>query len=180
MTSSPNMRSNERWLAARSAQLTLHRHVMRLTFLTLLLLPLFCCSCSMLLVNTVPTKTGRAVQSGAKREVLVERLGQPHHSDAAPISVTAKRFPTNSASCARDVYQVSGLTQIPGDPYESDWNVYPAFFFLSAGLTEVYLFPKVAVDMTLRSFRHYEIIAWYDCADRLVAFERRKRESDDQ
>jgi hypothetical protein len=149
---------------------------MRSASLSLLLLPLLCCSCSMLMVNTVPTKTGGALRSGASREALVARLGRPDRSDVLPVSATAKRFPTNAVACARDVYYVNGLMQMPGDPYATEWNVYPAFFFATAGIVEVFLFPYVAVDITVRSFRDYEFSAWYDCTDHLVAFERRRRD----
>jgi hypothetical protein len=142
--------------------------------LSIVLLPMFCCSCSMLLVNTVPTRTGRALQAGASRDAMAARLGHPQSSNTLPISATAKRFPTNQPACGSDEYRVTGLMQMPGDPYDTDWNMYPALFFLTAGLSEVFLFPYVAVDMTVRSFRDYEFQAWYDCEDRLVAFERRR------
>lgn len=132
----------------------------------------------MLLVNTVPTKVGGTVQAGATREALVARLGQPHHSDHEPILLGAVRFATNNIADVRDVYHVSGLMQMHGDPYSTDWDVYPVVVILSAGLVEVYTFPYVAVDLIARSFRNYEFVAWYDCASGLVAFERRRKADD--
>lgn len=132
----------------------------------------------MLLVNTVPTKVGGAVQAGATRDALVARLGRPHHSDTQPISLGAARFPTTNIARIRDVYHVSGLMQMHGDPYWTDWNVYPAAVILSAGLVEVYMFPYVALDMTVRSFCTYKFVAWYDSSGGLVAFERRRRGDD--
>jgi hypothetical protein len=132
----------------------------------------------MLLVNTVPTKVGGAVQAGASREALTARLGPPHSSNTRPVSATAKRFPTDQPACVCDVYRLTGLMQMQGDPYWTDWNMYPALVILSAGVVEVFMFPYVAVDMTGRSFRNYEFHAWYDCSNRLVAFERRKRDDE--
>ncbi len=132
----------------------------------------------MLLVNTVPTKVGGAVQSGASREALVARLGAPYSTNTLPVSPTASRFPTDQAACACDVYRVTGLMQMHGDPYWTDWNMYPVVFIFTAGLSEVFMFPYVGIDMTARSFQHYEFHAWYDCSDRLVAFERSRRSDD--
>jgi hypothetical protein len=86
---------------------------------------------------------------------------------------------TNQQPAICDVYRVSGLVQIHGDPYTTDWNVYPAFVIITLGLVEVVTFPYVSVDMTARSFRRYEFRAWYDGSDELIAYERRKRRDPD-
>lgn len=132
----------------------------------------------MLLVNTVPTKVGSAVQAGASREALATRLGAPHSTNTLPVSATAKRFPTDQADCVCDVYRITGLMQMQGDPYWTDWNMYPVVFILTAGIAEVFMLPYVGIDMTVRSYQGYEFHAWYDCSDRLVAFERRRRVDD--
>ena len=61
------------------------------------------------------------------------------------------------------------------DPYTSDWNIYPVAVILTLGLSEVFVFPLVAIDMTQRSFQRYELRVWYDASDQLLAYERRRR-----
>ena len=82
---------------------------------------------------------------------------------------------TNQIPAVCDVYQVNGLVQIHGDPYSTDWKTYSALLIMTLGLAEVVTFPYVAMDMTARSFCRYELRAWYDTSDQLIAYERRKR-----
>lgn len=146
----------------------------------LLLLPLLCCSCSMYLVNIVPTKPGAALRRGAHRQELVSVLGQPRSSGARPLTTTALAMVHgNQPSAYCDVYRVSKLVQIRDDPYTSDWNVYPAAVILTLGVMEVITFPYVVVDMTVRSLQRRELLVWYDSSDQLIAYERRRRRKTD-
>ena len=145
----------------------------RLSFASLLVLPLLCCSCSMLLVNTVPTKPGAALSPGASRQDLVRLLGHPQSSDHSPIPPNVQIL-RSGAPCVCDVYRVSGLVQAYGDPFGTDWIDYPAFFIVTLGLSEVVTFPYVAVDMTALSFQRRELRVWYDCSGHLVAWEKKK------
>src|SRR5207248_3097992 len=95
---------------------------MRISLLSLLLLPLLCCSCSMVLCNTVPTKTGGAMRPGAARAELVRRLGQPSVRTSVPIPATVRLLRTNSPPCSCDIYHVSGLVRVGNDTYSTDWN----------------------------------------------------------
>jgi hypothetical protein len=145
------------------------------SFATLLVLPLICCSCSIALVKTIPTKTGAALQAGAGRQELVACLGQPQWSTTQPITPTAFLLRTNEQATVCDVYQVSKLVQIPGDPYATNWTVYPTFVIFTLGIAEIVTFPYVLADMTVRSLQKRELLVWYGASDQLIAYERRKR-----
>jgi hypothetical protein len=153
---------------------------MKITLFSLLVLPLCCCSCSMVLVNTIPTKTGAALRPGADRIELISRLGQPSFTTTnlipVPIGVTILR--TNQPAHICDSYKVSRLVQVGNDPYSTDWNVYPAFVIITFGLTEVVIFPYVTVDLTMRGFQHQELRVWYDDTDKLVAWGRTSKYDD--
>ena len=125
----------------------------------------------MLLVNTVPTKTRGTLRPGASRQELVELLGHPQSCDHAPLSPGVQLLQSNQPPSLCDVYRVSGLVQVGGDPYATDWIDYPAFVIVT--------FPYVAVDMTARSFQRRELRVWYDSSDHLVAWERRKHREHD-
>ena len=150
---------------------------MKITLFNLLVLPLCCCSCSMVLVNTIPTKTGSALRPGADRSELLSRLGQPSTTtNPVPIGVTILH--TNRPPHFCDIYKVSRLVQVSGDPYSTDWNVYPAFVIITFGLAEVVTFPYVVVDLTARGFQRQELRVWYDDTDKLVAWGRTSRYDD--
>jgi len=136
-------------------------------------LPLLCCSCSMVLVNTIPTKPDAALQPGAWRQKLMDQLGKPQFSGARPLTTTAFVLRTNELPAICDVYRISGLVQLFHDPYVTDWNVYPAVVILSFGLSEVWTFPYVIGDLTVLSFQRYEFRAWYNSSDELIGYERR-------
>ena len=131
----------------------------------------------MLLVNTVPTKVGAALSpGGAHRQDLITQLGQPAHTTAEPIPVHVKRNRSSTnAVCICDHYQISGLVQVQGEPYASDWKEYPVLMLVTFGLCEVFVFPYVAVDLTVKSFHEYDLRVWYDCADNVLTHEKRKR-----
>src|SRR5688572_10688447 len=105
---------------------------MRATSLSLLLIPLLCCSCSMLLVNTVPTQVGAALSpGGGHRQDLIAQLGQPVRTTAEPIPVHVPRnLSSTNAVCICDHYRISGLVQVQDEPYASDWRVYPVLVIL--------------------------------------------------
>ena len=130
----------------------------------------------MVLVNTVPTKVGSALSPGfGQRQQLIDRLGQPANTSSEPIPVRVKRNRSSTnAACLCDHYRVSGLVQMPGDPYAGDWKEYPIIMIFTFGLSEVFVFPYVATDLTMRSFQRDELRVWYDCSDRVLAHERQK------
>lgn len=129
--------------------------------------------CSMILVNTVPVKPRDALRLGAPREALVEVLGPPARTDAAPLDGFERFRAPDAVPARRDVFETSGLVRCPGDEYASDWNVYPAFLIVSLGLIEVVTLPRVIGDLTTLSDECWELYAWYDAADRLVAWGKR-------
>ena len=129
----------------------------------------------MVLIETVPTRTGAALRPGAARQELAARLGSPQSISSLALTPTARVLNTNSSPLSCDVYRVNGLVQMGSDPYTSDWNIYPVAVILTLGLSEVFVFPLVAIDMTQRSFQRYELRVWYDASDQLMAYERRRR-----
>jgi hypothetical protein len=146
--------------------------------LIVVLIPMFCCSCSMMLVNTVPTSIDGLAREGMRGDLDVQ-LGQPLYSDASAIPNTVKRFPNPKPPSVCDVYQMNGLAQMQGDPYFGGWTMYPAYVILTAGAIEVFMFPYVSVDLAVKSFKRYELRVWYDQSDRIVAYERRKQTDED-
>lgn len=155
-----------------------HRVFMKTAMFCLLLLPVYCCSCSMVLVNTIPTKTGAALRPGADRAELIARLGRPSATTTNPIPLGVTTLRTNQPPYFCDLYKTSRLVQVGHDPYATDWNVYPAFVIITFGLAEVITFPSVVVDMAARGFQRQEIRVWYDDTHKLVAWERTNRHGD--
>ena len=139
-----------------------------------LTLPLLCCSCSMLLVDTIPTKPGAALRPRAPRQELIASLGNPRATMAVPISDSARLLCTNEPAVFCDIYRVSGLVQIDDDPYTGDWKDYPAFAVIMLGVPELFEFPYVTVDLSLRSLRRYDLEVWYSASGELIAYERHK------
>ena len=130
----------------------------------------------MVLVNTVPTKVGAALSpGGGQRQDLINQLGQPAKTTTEPIPAYVKRnLNSTNAACICDYYRVSGLVQVQGDPYASDWRVYPVLVIFTFGLCEVFVFPYVAGDLTVQSLQRYELRVWYDCSDKVLTHEKRK------
>ncbi len=129
--------------------------------------------CSMVLVNTVPTKPRTALLLGAPREALIEVLGPPARTDAAPFDGFDWDRAPGATPVRRDVYATSGLVRCRGEEYESDWNVYPAFLIVTLGLIEVVTLPRVIGDFVALSDECWAIYAWYDADDRLVGWGKR-------
>ena len=130
----------------------------------------------MVLVNTIPTKVGGALSPGSgQRQQLIDRLGPPVSSTTEPIPDYVKRNRSSTnAVCICDHYRVSGLVQVQGDPYAGDWREYPILMIFTLGLSEVFYFPYVAVDLTIRSFQRDDLRVWYDCSDRVLAHEKQR------
>ena len=132
-------------------------------------------SCSMVLVNTIPTKVGGALTPGSTRDELIARIGAPISTGSFPISSDATVYREHPVPASSDLYYVTGLVQVTTDPYGTQWNVYPAFVIISLGLLELVVFPFVVVDLPLRGLLKYELRTWYDSSGGLVAYRKTLR-----
>jgi hypothetical protein len=80
--------------------------------------------------------------------------------------------------CRYDEYHISGLLQLSGDRYETDWNIYPAFVILTCGIAEAINFPYTVSDLAIKPLQRYDFRVGYNCADALIAYERRRRDGE--
>ena len=120
-----------------------------------------------------------ALGPGTKRADAIALLGQPRKSTPISPPRPAASFPNVSSAQAGakvslcDEYRISGLALTPGDPYHTNWNIYPIAVFLTAGVAEAISLPVTAADLTFRSARRYRLRLWYDPRERLVTYEKR-------
>lgn len=133
-------------------------------------------SCSWLMTNQIPRRP--PLEPGTPRSEIIAVLGTPRKTTAFSPPRPAAGLPKVSIALRtakasfRDEYFVSGLVQAPGDTYASEDNIYPAFFILTGGLTEVFAFPVETVDMTFKSLRWRHLWLWYDRSEKLITYER--------
>lgn len=133
-------------------------------------------SCSWLMTNTIPKRP--PLDPGTPRQDVIAVLGKPRHTTAFSPPRPAASLPHVSAAQRtakadlRDEYFVSGLVQVPTDPYASEDNIYPAFFIVTGGLIEVFAFPAETADLTLRSLRWRHLWLWYDRSGKLITYDR--------
>ena len=135
---------------------------------------MICCSCSMFLVDLIPTKPRAAMAPGASLKDLITVLGKPMGSNTSIVPANARRFQTNDPSCVCYSYRVSGLVQISGDKFTGDAELWPVVVIMTLGVAEVIAFPYVSIELAAMSLKRYELRVWYDCSDHIVAYERRR------
>ena len=144
-----------------------------------MLMPLSLSSCGLLMVESSVKRP--YLQPGAKREDVINVLGEPRKTMAfrpprRGVFIPNSPSSLRSASVARyDEYAVSGLVQLSGDNYASEWNQYGLGFIFTLGTEELITVPVVASDLTYKSLKRYQLRLWYDRSLKLLAYERRKR-----
>ena len=144
-------------------------------FVLLAAVPFVCSSCTGLLIEAcVKDAPKDTLLDGSPRSNMTRWLGKPRETMVfppftVPVYSDAQPPPVNSNEVRRmDYYLVSGRVDIPGVNAPEVGNLYGLVVIMTLGVSEVFSFPYMIVNLTVRSCMRHQFRVWYDGSDRLV------------